>query len=555
MESAATRHLSINKQIHFAMTNKLLIFLLLVSLSFPLFADEIPVSSVIREVEVYRQGASIVEQGSVKVQKGDNLLVFSGLSQFLVANSVTVRGKGNGVIQLVKDRVSYLNRSVKPARMSVIEDSLARWELELQILADERFVLENEQALILKNNQLSSNEKGVTAEDLRQMADFYRNRLAVVRTQLRDISIKEKRVRQRTEAYRAEFQQIAAQRDQPTQEVIVAFQAEVAGTVELELSYMVSNTFWTPYYDVRVEKTNEPLKLFLKANVVNNTGVDWKQVKVRLSTNNNAAGSESPALSPWYVTVYQPRFEDMGYVSGRASAAAPAMSADSRAFSNTMDDVEEQKELTTMSDYTTTEEGELGLEFVIAMPYDIPADGQEHQVEIRTMDVPGEYRHFAVPKLDRDAFLVAYIRQDLLRGKANVYFEGTFVGETFINTDNPRDSMKISLGRDPKVQIQREQISDFTSEKQLGSNIRKAYGYEITVRNNKTTPVSLSLEDQIPVSQNKDITVELLDAGGGSVDANTGKVVWALDLKPGETRKLVLKFEVKYPKDQPVSGL
>ncbi|MDX2285875.1 MAG: DUF4139 domain-containing protein [Bacteroidia bacterium] len=519
---------------------------------------ETPVSAPVQEVEIYRNGAQLVHRAPVKVQKGDNLIVFTGLSPYLQAGSITVKGTGSGIIQSVKDRVNYLNRSAKPPRMVLLEDSLRVLEQELAALTDDRFVLESEQALILKTNQLSGADQGATAQALADMANLYRQRLDEVRRKLRGIAQQERVKRERMAAYRQEVDQISARRNQPTQEVVVALQAAQAGTLDLELRYLVGNAAWNPYYDIRVDKTDEPLRFFLKAQVVNNTGVDWSRVSIRLSTASNSGNNSSPALSPWYVQVYEPRYDRIVLAERYNAKPAPAMapSADSRAtgLANTMelDDVEETRSAV---DFTTTEEGELGLEFIIALPYDIPADGQEHQVDIRQLEVPGAYKHFAVPKLDRDAFLVAYISQDLLRGKANVYFEGTFVGETYVNTDNPNDSMKISLGRDPKVQIQREQSKEFTATKVIGGTARKTYGYEITLKNNKTAPVSIVVEDQIPVSQNKEIEVQLLEASGGAHDAATGKVIWNLDLKPGETRKLSLQFEVKYPKDKPVSGL
>jgi uncharacterized protein (TIGR02231 family) len=527
-----------------------------------LAAAELPVASRITSVELYRQGARITEVGSVKLNPGEHELVFSGLSRSLQANSLSVKGSGAGVILLVKDRVSYLNRTAPPARAAALQDSIEEIDLRRQVIADERFVLESEQSLILKNNSVGGTEQGVGAERLQQVADLYRSRLGALRARLRELALEEKKLAERRGRLQAEQGQWQARRDEPTQEVVVVFRAEAAGKVELELSYLVQAASWTPFYDLRVENTASPLQLYLKANVVNNTGVEWKQVKLSLTTNNNAAGSQSPTLSPWSLALApQPMMLDeaviAGYGGNRKSLPAAAPQADGRAYEaealrrEGLDDVIAQYAY----DYTQASEGELGLEYAIALPYDIPSDGQEHQVDILRSEVSAEYLHYAVPKLDRDAFLVASIRQDLLRSRANVYFEGSFVGETLVNTDNPRDSMRISLGRDARVQVQREQIRDFSAEKQIGSSIKREYGFEITLRNNKSTPVKMIVEDQIPLSQNKEIEVELTEASGGVLDPASGRLSWALDLKPGETRKLTLRFEVKYPKDRPVLGL
>lgn len=523
-------------------------------------ANETIVNSQIEAVQVYRQRAQIAREATVNVTKGENLLIFSGLSRFILPNSITVSGQGNGTIQSVSHRVSYLKTTPKTARMILLEDSIEVLSEELFVLQDQRFINESEQKLILENRQLGGTDSGFSADDLTQLAELYQKRLADIRKRLRGIKKTEKKLNERKNSYQQELASISAQRNQPTQQVVVAFQADQAGRVTLGLQYMVNQASWSPYYDIRVASTADPLQFFLKANVINNTGIDWEGVDVTLSTTNNNVNNSQPSLSPWYVGVYYP--SPKGSYGYKQDAAKPSR-RDAMALSNTLElddaygaaEERAEAEVAYAYDATTISEGELGLEFDIALPYDIPADGKAHQVDIQIIDVAGNFMHYAVPKLDRDAFLVAEINQDLLRGKANVYFEGTFVGETYVNTDNPRDSMLISLGRDPKVQIQREQVKDFTKVKTVGSNIRKTMGYEISIRNNKSTPVSLILEDQIPVSQDQDITVETLELSGGVLDEASGKITWTLTLKPGEKREIPLRFEVKYPKNKPVSGI
>ena len=547
-------------QVNFFFMKSFLLSLFLLALGFSGWAaGETEVSSDISSVTVFRQRAQVVRTAKTTVSKGENLLIFSGISQYILKNSLTVSGKGKGTIQSVSHRITYLNTTPKTARMISLEDSIEGLSAELGLLADDRFVNESEQQLILENRKLGGTNSGMNPAELEQVAEIYRKRLSRIRASLRKLAIAEKKLNESIGRIRQELSSITARRNQPTQQVIVAFQAEQSGSVQLEVKYLVNQANWSPFYDIRVENTRstDPLQFHLKANVVNNTGIDWSDVDIKLSTTNNNVNNTRPSLTPWYVGVYYPSPAGNAY---KSQVQRPAPSRRD-AMSNTMDMDDafgaslEQEELTVASDFTTVSEGELGLEFDIAIPYDIPADGKAHQVDVQLIEVPGTYRHFAVPKLDRDAFLVAEISQDLLRGKGNVYFEGTFVGETYVNTDNPRDSMLISLGRDPKVQIQRAQIKDFTSVKTIGTNIRKTYGYEITIRNNKSAKVKLLIEDQIPVPQDKDIEMSIEELSGGRVEEYSGRVIWDLELEPGETRQLTLRFEVKYPKNKQVSGL
>jgi uncharacterized protein (TIGR02231 family) len=162
-----------------------------------------------------------------------------------------------------------------------------------------------------------------------------------------------------------------------------------------------------------------------------------------------------------------------------------------------------------------------------------------------------------VPKLDKVAFLMAQLvnweKFNLLSGKANIYFEGTFVGETYLNTNNTKDTLAISLGRDKRIIIDRKQVKEFSSKKFLGSKIKQTYGYEIAVRNTKNEVVELVIEEQIPVSKNNKVTVELLEAEGAQVDKTTGKVTWKFTLQPKQATKVLLKYSIKYPKSKQIS--
>jgi uncharacterized protein (TIGR02231 family) len=532
---------------------KILSLLLLALFFVPMLAEDVEtrIPSTIKEVTVYRTRAQVMRETTAKVSQGNNLLVLSGLSGFLLNRTIIVTGEGDGILQSVKHRVSYLNTTPKTPRMVLIEDSLERLNDAVFTVNDQVFVFKSEETLILQNQQLGGDENGISAQQLREMADLYRQRLAEIRKNLRQLNAEMKDLQKKQQAYQNELNQIRAMRDQPTQEVVIAYNAKSAGNVKFKVFYMVNNATWNPFYDIRVENTTDPLAFYLKANVVNNTGIDWKNVKLNLSTANNSGDINSPVLYPWFLDLVE--YGQLDYKSRAMGALAPQSNtivlSDSRSVEEMAPDVEYAY------DYTTYTEQTLALEFNIAIPYDIPANGKEHQVDIRKVDVAGTFRHFAVPKLDKEAFLVAYVKTDLLRGPGNVYFEGTFVGETYVNTDIAEDSMKISLGRDPKVLISRERVEDFTAKKTIGSTVKQSFGFEITVKNNKKEAVRMTLEDQVPVTRNKEIKVEEVDAGGATWNEETGKLTWDLELKPGETRKVRFSFEIKYPKDKSVSGL
>ncbi len=176
---------------------------------------------------------------------------------------------------------------------------------------------------------------------------------------------------------------------------------------------------------------------------------------------------------------------------------------------------------------------------------------------MQTAELPASYRYEITPKLDPDAFLTAQItgwdKLNLLNGTARIYFEGTFVGESQVSLTEAKDTLSLSLGRDKRIIAKREQIEDVNSRQTFGGNQRDAHAYRITLRNTRQEPVNLTVYDQIPVSTDERIVVQLTDGSGAQRSMETGKLTWRLSLKPGESQALTFRYEVKFPKGKVIT--
>jgi uncharacterized protein (TIGR02231 family) len=292
--------------------------------------------------------------------------------------------------------------------------------------------------------------------------------------------------------------------------------------------------------------------LYYNAKVFQNTGEDWEKVSMKLSTANPQQRGEKPVLQPWFIDFEQPvvalrQYNLMGNDVKMKSAAPEAA----------MEKVEEAEPLAlTAASMTEVTESQTNFEFNIRIPYDIPSDNKQYTINIQETTLPAVYEYFCAPKLDREAFLVARITGwedlNLLSGEINLFFEGTYVGKSSLNLRNTTDTLDLSLGRDKGIVVTRVKMKDFTEQKAIGSNIRETRAWEITVRNSKKQALNLRLEDQFPVSMNKDISLEPQEYSGGTYDKETGRIVWKMKLEPSEEKKLRLSFGIKYPKDKKV---
>jgi uncharacterized protein (TIGR02231 family) len=515
------------------------------------------VDSKITRVTVFLNRAQVTRELKTRVEAGKTTLVLSGLTAQLDQQSVQVSGKGNFILLGIGHRQNFISEFNLPKSLRVLNDSLEYYKRVLLVEQQQKEVLNKEEQLLLANQKIGGNTQNISVNELKAMAEFYRNRLGEIGM----AKIKgDEKIRKTNDRISKLNNQIREQNElysRNTSELVISLSAETAGTVDLEVNYIVDNAGWYAVYDLRAVNTKSPIQLSYKANVFQSTGEDWKDVRLKLSTANPSLGGTKPELYTWYLDFYYPSYSykqrDVSRM-GAVHRAAPEKAGDDEL--NMEVPVTQQKSI---ADYTQTIQTSLNTEFDINLPYTVLSASKPTLVDIRNHEMKAEYRYALAPKLDNDAFLLAratgWEEFNLLPGEANVFFEGTFVGSSFIDPNSVKDTLAVSLGRDKRLVVQRQRVKDYSSRKAIGANIRETAAWEITVRNTRSEPVKLVVEDQVPVSKNNQIEVTVTDVGGAKYSKDTGKLVWEMNLQPNETQKVVFKFEVKYPKDRQVSGL
>lgn len=209
-----------------------------------------------------------------------------------------------------------------------------------------------------------------------------------------------------------------------------------------------------------------------------------------------------------------------------------------------------------MEDYITQIDNDLNMVFNIDLPYTIPGNGKEQSIELLTKQTLAEYKYYCAPKLDTETYLLAEIadwqKLNLLTGKANITYDGTYVGETMINASSTMSKLALTLGTDKRVAVRRDKMQDFSSKKFLGNDVRQLFTYKLTVKNNQNKPVKMVLKDQYPISKQKDITVELNEKETTPWTANkeeVGVITWEEEFQPGQSKEYRISYSVKYPKE------
>ena len=190
-------------------------------------------------------------------------------------------------------------------------------------------------------------------------------------------------------------------------------------------------------------------------------------------------------------------------------------------------------------------------EFEIKSPYSIPSDDKNYTILIDEFSIPTTYKHFTVPKISLDAYLIAemtnWSNYKLLPGNSNIFFENTFIGKSYIDTNNTSDTLEIFLGKDNGIIVKRDLEKTLSTTSTFGNKTEETKTWKLSVRNNKSKAATLSIYDQIPISTNSDISVKTLNISNGKLDDTSGEVVWNIDLAPSESKNFELKYSVRYP--------
>lgn len=525
----------------------------------------VQITSPVQSVIVYLDGAQISQTKQVAVVEGRNKIIFTGLSQKLISKSVQVNVSSDVTILSVSDRIDYLVDQEDQPRIRQVKDSVRSLSEALAQLNNEKDAYATEKKLLGENMNLSGKEKALSVLELKAIADFFRSRIKEIDDEITKLEKKEFKLNDVLAKANQQLTELNAKYNQPTGEVSILLMAKNKTTCTIDLKYIVSDAGWAPDYDLKAEDVNKPIELKYRAKVFNNTGIDWNEVKMHLSTADPMRSASKPEMSEWDLNYEQNNYREYnkskssyGYQSINGNASEQLFENAKSTTNQPLQFGIKQENKQQSPEFAQIAVSELSADFEIKIPYSIPSDAKPYIVDVTTYNLPATYQHFCVPKIDRDAFLLARITGwedlDLVEGPANVYYAGTYVGQSYILTRSVDDTLDLSLGRDNKIVVTRTKLKDMSTQRFIGSTKKEMYAYEIVVKNNRKTPIQIEINDQVPVSQQGDISVEEIELSKAEKQINTGKLTWRYTLQPDEVKKINLSFAIKYPKNKTISS-
>jgi len=557
--------------------NFLLTFILL---GCSLFANEpVNVKSSLTGVTVYMQGAQLQHKANYTIKAGISEVIVEGISPQISASTIQVKATGAVVILDSKYEFYYpqpatnTNTGELPpkirAAIKALEDSLRLVNFELRDINDEIEVLVAARKIIISNGAVKGQGKvNDSIQLLKSTVDYYTTKVSELNKKISSLDRQKVKKADLISSLDTRLNDLRnyAEQNNPTPEIkgipriVITLMAKEAATGRIDLTYFASNAGWTPLYDIRSEAASGKISLTYKAQVRQQTGLDWNDVKLSISTNNPYANKTKPELNPWYIDyqVYRKELEEKTKMRSDAYNNAPSVNSQmmNMGFAygqrSSMDDEIAQ----TPEAFTTVVQQLIAAEFKIDLNYSIASDNQVRMVLVKQSELNTSFRYYAVPKLDPGVYLVAQMTKldelQLVPAKANIFFDGTYIGETYIDPTTMDDTLNLSLGKDPNIIVKRTLLKDQSKERIIQDKKERNFAYSIEVRNLKSSEIDLIIQDQVPLTTNPEITIEKSIIGKGTLDEKTGLVEWKLKLKAKENQTFDYEFKVRHPKDKVV---
>lgn len=494
-------------------------------------------TSKIKEAKIYSNGGMLRHFFSAEVSTGKNFII---IKEFGRNNGMDISSfKPDKKINLIRyesynsNPSQYAEKIGKSKNVESVNDSIEFYKKTNKKIEQDLTLTRNSIGIVQKNQTLGN----PSSAEILKMIEFNQATLknlyneevdlqAIIAKNQSRISILENK------------RYVSSKNDETSNSNIIVLQitSDKKQTVNFEVNQVIQNASWRPYYIIKSNGIKSPLKISYKAKIQQNTGLEFKNIPIKLINGSFSSEDKPYELDRWFL-----RTERDYYVSNQAfqrpksnektsNVAEYAVLGDSRSRIS-------QRTMKT----------EISLDKNVVLPSDVEVTEDLSEFEATT-----HYKYFSTPKLENKTFLLAsikdYSKYNFLPGSADIFMEDMQIGTVNIDTNQLTSEMLISLGTDPNILTKRELVKIET--KNLGEKEKlENYAYEITIKNNKDIAINLELKDQIPLSMAENIKIEVINPDHADYDKSTGFLIWNFNINPNETKKIKFGFSVTLPKD------
>ena len=515
------------------------------------------ISAKLTDATVYLRGAALTHTASATLKSGSQEVIIDGLSPDIEINSLKV--KANGVlISATEFTQDYLTPREQAAHIKKLQDSLDYYQEQLKEVQNELAVHKQLLKLVTDGtqNNMSQKDGTVSIADINANMELFRTKAAELQKNIDKDNKKIDRLKETVNRLKSQIDQDETENMQLNGMLRLSVSVPENITTTFTITYFTNMAQWMPCYDINIPSMDKSITLQSKAKVRQLTGLDWNNVKLTLSNATPNRSTVAPVFSTWFLRFQrqQPIIDGMK-VRSTSNSISYATAEESSASMGYLSSPKASAPIL-MNDFVEVEDQDIQVTYSIAVPYDIPGNGKEKLIDLKSYDIKADFKYYSVPKLSDETYLIAtlsdYEKYNLLPGEATVTFNNTFVGRTRLRPNDTESQITLTLTTEPRMTVKREKQKDFCSTKHVGNSTTVTQSYLITVKNNLNKSAKLTLKEQYPISNDKDIEVKDVTVTPKATYDKTdiGVVTWDVELNPGETRTFTVTYSVKYPTDR-----
>lgn len=547
--------------------------------------QEIAAESKISAVTVYGGRAKVTRLATVSIPAGAHTVVLTGLPPTLFPDSLRAEGSAKADVKFgAVSHKPVMSAQLTSSREQEMTTKLEALQDQVNIINAEKAAIEAQRNFLSTLGQQASLRSGEEIAEINLKPEQWQAAAQTIQSgvaeALKALVAQDQKLRElNREMQKIQNEMNLLRTDQrSTITVSVPLESSSATELKLELSYQVPNATWKPIYDARLSSEGKgDLKLVQFGAVSQQTGEDWGNVKLTLSTAQPQRGASLPDLFPMWVDAYEHGGGiSSGYMQKSAASRGGAMqnfSSNILSMEGAMDSAaemaapaappEQEKAATFVA--AEINSGGFVTEYNIPGPATVLADGTETKLMVGGFDTSAKLEIHVKPQLASDAYLVAIVKlkgeSPILPGQVNLFRDGAFVGQTAIRLLRPDEEYGLYFGIDDQVAVKRKTLKDERQETGViarDSVLERQYVTEI--QNLHTTPIDLVVKETTPVPRNEKVKLEVLKdsttQGYATDGANIkGMLQWAMKLEPKQKTEVKLGWTLSWPKDYSLSGL
>ena len=528
--------------------------------------EELPTyNGKIDQVKVFLQQAQIEKTVSFPLKQGNNEIILSGNSQYMQTQSLQFTSINDFIITDFTPFIQY----VQPTQPS--EEKLSNEKkLKLKILRDSLEILSNQNSdsytltsILSREKQVLDNMKIISQPQsidsipkIKDGLSYYRDKMMEISKMLQKenaiVSKRSIRIKEINNQINIILQG-AENNFQPRNEYYIRLNIYSDKNIpmsKLSYTYNVGGVYWQPFYDVKFTKPSDPASFVLKAQLTQQTGEDWNDVKLIFSTEQPNSGRILGNLYPYYLQPQQQHARTYRKQSNNVESLAAKVSGVSE---DAAEYAVPMANATKYSEMTVSQLTMLGKEYEVGMKHTIISDGKEKIIALETKSTKADYKHYTIPKIEKAAYISALMPQwedlELMDASGKIYLENNYINDTYISSSNTEDTLNLSIGQDKRVAVDRK-IAKTKPEKTglLSNTIETIVTITLSIKNNNQTPIDINVVDQIPLSNQENIKITAGDLSKAQYDEKTGKLTWDFSLKPLEQKTITFNYTVRQPK-------